>query len=118
MDSDDDSNSTWDASLMGSQTPSSSDPSSGKKNINRGRWTKEEVYIMMLLILTIYRYMYQCEGPVDHAAQRGGKVAKSVKAISCLQTFMSLPRLVKFLHLKEIQSSFHPALFWQSCLAV
>ena len=43
MDSDDDSNSTWDASLMGSQTPSSSDPSSGKKNINRGRWTKEEV---------------------------------------------------------------------------
>ena len=44
MDSDDDSNSTWDASLMGSQTPSSSDPSSGKKNINRGRWTKEEVW--------------------------------------------------------------------------
>jgi len=42
MDSDDDSNSTWDHSLMGSQTPSTSDPSSGKKNINRGRWTKEE----------------------------------------------------------------------------
>ena len=46
MDSDDDSNSTWDASsLMGSQTPGggAGDPSSGKKNINRGRWTKEEV---------------------------------------------------------------------------
>ena len=63
---------------MGSQTPSSSDPSSGKKNINRGRWTKEEVRIMMLSMLTISRY--QSEGPVVYAAQRGGEVCQVRKS--------------------------------------
>ena len=75
---------------MGSQTPSSSDPSSGKKNINRGRWTKEEVCIKMLSILTISRY--QSEGLVAHAVKRDGEVCQSEeKQLTACKPLLACP---------------------------